>query len=267
MDYIQLSYVDIALAALLLVFNGILSLLLSLGVARQLFVAAIRMTAQLLLVGLVLTFLFELASPIWTGLMVLVMVAVAGYEVMARQKNRFAGWWAYGLGVSTMMVATISVTVLALSTQIRPDPWYNPQYAIPLLGMILGNALTGISLGLDTLTAAATRERNAIEARIALGQARFQALGNVMRDALRAGFMPIINSMSATGIVSLPGMMTGQILAGVAPVEAVKYQLLVMFLIGGATGFGVILAVLGGVRRLTDDRHRLRLDRLATTAG
>ena len=267
MNFIELTYQDIALAALLLVVNGILSILLSLGLARQLFVAAIRMTVQLLLVGLVLTFLFELASPLWTGLMALVMVAVAGYEVMARQKNRLKGIWAYGLGVSTMLVAAISVTVLALGTQIRPDPWFDPRYAIPLLGMILGNTMTGISLGLDTLTVAAVRESASIEARIALGQPRFEALGTVMRDALRAGFMPIINSMSATGIVSLPGMMTGQILAGVPPVEAVKYQLLVMFLIGGATGFGVVLAVLGGVRRLTDDRHRLRIDRLSVRAG
>jgi putative ABC transport system permease protein len=74
--------------------------------------------------------------------------------------------------------------------------------------------------------------------------------------------MPIINSMAATGIVSLPGMMTGQILGGVLPAEAVKYQVLVMFLIAGGTGLGAVMAVLGGVYRLTDARHRLRLDRL-----
>ena len=73
--------------------------------------------------------------------------------------------------------------------------------------------------------------------------------------------MPTINSMSATGLVSLPGMMTGQILSGVPPAEAVKYQILVMFLIAGGT-FGAVAAVLGGVYRLTDGRHRLRLDRL-----
>jgi len=83
------------------------------------------------------------------------------------------------------------------------------------------------------------------------------------RKALTSGFMPIINAMAATGIVSLPGMMTGQILAGVEPTQAVRYQLLIMFLIGGATGLGVLMAVLSGVWRLSDDRHRLRLDRLA----
>jgi putative ABC transport system permease protein len=266
-SYINLTYVDIAYAAILLVLNGVLSILFSLGIARQLFIAAARMTVQLVLVGLVLTYLFAAVSPWWTGLMVLVMVAVAGREIMARQNRRLAGLWAYGLGTSTMMIAAVSVTVLALGTQIRPDPWYDPRYAIPILGMILGNTMTGISLGLDTLTSAVVSDRAAIEARIALGHPRFEALGTVMRRALRSGFMPVINSMAATGIVALPGMMTGQILAGVPPVEAVKYQLLIMFLIGGATGTGVVLSVLGGVRRLTDERHRLRLDRLAVAAA
>ncbi|MGI9383497.1 MAG: ABC transporter permease [Methyloligellaceae bacterium] len=79
---------------------------------------------------------------------------------------------------------------------------------------------------------------------------------------MKTGIMPIINSMSATGIVALPGMMTGQILSGVDPLEATKYQLLIMFLICGATALGVLVAVLGGAWRLTDVRHRLRLDRL-----
>lgn len=87
------------------------------------------------------------------------------------------------------------------------------------------------------------------------------------RTALRSALMPIINSMAATGLVSLPGMMAGQILAGIQPVEAVKYQLLVMFLISGGTGLGAVAAVLSGGNRLTDNRHRLRLDRLAPARG
>lgn len=161
-----------------------------------------------------------------------------------------------------MATAAGLVTVFALATQIRADPWYHPQFAIPLLGMVLGNTMTGIALGLDTLTAAAGREARAIEARIALGHTRYQALQGVMRRAVRAGLMPIINAMAAAGIVALPGMMTGQILSGVPPIEATKYQLLVMFLIAGGTGLGAFAAVVGGIHRLTDERHRLRLDRL-----
>jgi putative ABC transport system permease protein len=161
-----------------------------------------------------------------------------------------------------MLVAASLVTILALSTAVRPHPWYDPRFAIPLLGMILGNTMSGVSLGLQTLTTTAARERSAIEARLALGATRWEALSTVMRQSLRSGLIPIVNAMSATGLVSLPGMMTGQILAGIPPEEAVKYQLLIMFLIAGATGFGVLGAVLGGAYRLSDERHRLRLDRL-----
>jgi putative ABC transport system permease protein len=91
-------------------------------------------------------------------------------------------------------------------------------------------------------------------------------MGGVVREALRTGLLPTINSMSAIGLVFIPGMMTGQILAGVAPMDAVKYQLLVMFLIAGGTALGVVGAVLAGSYRLSDARHRLRLDRLSGPA-
>jgi putative ABC transport system permease protein len=94
------------------------------------------------------------------------------------------------------------------------------------------------------------------------GATRQEAMAPVTREALRSALMPTINSISATGVASLPGMMNAQILGGVPSVEAVKYQILVMFLIAGGTGLGVVAAVLGGVYRLADDLHRLRLDRL-----
>jgi putative ABC transport system permease protein len=133
--------------------------------------------------------------------------------------------------------------------------------------MVLGNTMTGIALGLDALTTGAVRDRAAIEARLALGATRRVAMLPVTRAALRGGSMPIVNAMAVAGLVSLPGMMTGQILAGAEPVEAPKYQILVMFLIAGGTGLGTVAAVLGGVYLLSDGRHRLRLDRLGARRG
>ena len=123
-----------------------------------------------------------------------------------------------------------------------------------------------MSLGLDVLTNGLVRERAAVEACLALGGTRYQALLPIIRDALRSGFMPTINGMAAIGLVSLPGMMTGQILAGVEPTDAVKYPLLIMFLIAGRTGLGTLAAVVGAGHLLTDNRHRLRLDRIAGDA-
>jgi len=259
---ISLSYGDLALASLLVLLNAALSFGLRLRLEGQLLIAAVRMVVQLGLVGLVLKALFTTVSPLLTGITALVMVLFAGREVFARQEKRLGGWWTYGLGTASMLMAAMLVTALALTTQIQPDPWYHPRFAIPILGMILGNTMTGIALGLNTLTTTISRERVAIEARLALGHPWRDAFGNVIREAMRSGLIPIVNAMAATGLVSLPGMMTGQILAGAEPMHAIQYQLLIMFLIAGGTGLGVFMAVLVGAYRLTDSRHRLRLDRL-----
>lgn len=265
--YIRLDETALVLAATLLLLNGGISLGLRLGLERTLAVATLRMVIQLGLVALVLELLFSTVSPWLTLAVALVMLAFAGHEVMARQAQRFTGGWSWGIGVSSMATAAGLVTVFSLLTQIQPDPWYHPRFAIPLLGMVLGNTMTGVALGLDALTTGAATEVRAIEARIALGHTRLQAMRGVMRRAVRSALMPIINAMAAAGVVALPGMMTGQILSGVAPVEATKYQLLIMFLIAGGTGLGAFAAVTGGVYRLTDERHRLRLDRLETAGG
>lgn len=262
MNYIALDLTDLALASVLVVANAALSWRLQLGLGRSLVVAALRMSVQLALMGLVLKALFAVASPLWTGLAALVMVTFAAREARARQERALAGRWGFGVGAGAILFAGTTVTVLALTTQVRPDPWYDPRYTIPLLGMILGNTMTAVSLGLSRLTADMAERRSAIDARLALGSSALVAFRPVVRDALHDGLIPIVNAMSAAGIVSLPGMMTGQILAGAPPEEAIKYQILIMFLIAGATGIGVTVAVLAGALRLTDDRARLRLDRI-----
>ena len=261
--YIALNYGDLAVGALLILLDAGLSILLRLGLARQLMVAGVRMVVQLTLMGLVLNTLFDQLSPLFTAMAAVVMIGFAGYEISARQDKPLGGWWNLGLGTGAISLSTVLVTVLALFTAMRPDPWYDPHYAIPLLGMILGNTMTGIALGLNVLTGGAVSGRVGIEAQLMLGATRLQALAPMVRKSLRTAMMPIINTMAATGVVSLPGMMTGQILGGVPPVEAVKYQIMILCLIAGAIGIGAVAAILIAARRLTDDRHRLRLDRLA----
>ncbi len=262
-SYIPLTYGDLLLASMFLTMNALFSILLSLRLERQLIVSALRMVTQLFVVGLVLKTVFSLSSPWLTLLVATVMVTFAGREIWARQHRRLSGVWGIGLGGGSMLFAGTVVTVFALTTQIQPTPWWSPQFALPLFGMILGSTMTGVSLGLDTLHTALHSERAAIEARLLLGSTRWQAVSPAHQRALRSGFTPIINSMAATGVVSLPGMMTGQILSGVDPQEAVKYQILITLLIGGATGLGVLAATFASVWRLTDNRERLRLDRLA----
>ncbi|MCP5449620.1 MAG: iron export ABC transporter permease subunit FetB [Gammaproteobacteria bacterium] len=262
MNLIALSAWDLILAAGLVVVLAALSWRLCLGVGRRVLVAALRGTVQLMLVGLVLKQLFAQANPALIGLIVLVMWSVAGWEVQSRQKRRYTGPWGYGIGTLSLFLSSFSVTLLALLVIIQVEPWYQPQYLIPLLGMLLGNTMSGVAIALDQLTRQAWDARGCIEARLLLGATWEEAIADLRREALRSGLIPIVNAMAAAGLVSLPGMMTGQILAGSPPLEAAKYQLLILFLIAGGTGLGTMAAVWIGSRRLFDDRQRLRLDRL-----
>jgi putative ABC transport system permease protein len=259
---IILSPVDLGIAAGLVLLLALLSWRLKLAVGRRMLIAAVRSTIQLLLLGLVLKALFQTANPWLIAGLAAVMLGVAGYEVLARQRYRLTGIWGYGTGTLSMFLSSFSITVLALLVLLQPAPWYTPQYAIPLLGMLLGNTMTGIAVSLDNLTRQTLDKRHEIEARLALGHTAVEAIGDIRRDALRAGLIPIINAMTTAGIVSLPGMMTGQILAGSPPMEAAKYQLMILFLIAAGTGLGSMSAVLLGSQRLFDARSRLRRDRL-----
>jgi putative ABC transport system permease protein len=262
MNVISLSPVDLTIAAALVIVVAMLQWRMRLGNTKSLLIAATRTILQLLLLGMVLKIVFAASNLYWIALLSTIMLLAAGREVMVRQKRRFIGSWGFLLGTSSMFVSAFSITLLALLVIVQPEPWYLPQYSIPLLGMLLGNTLNGITLGLDSLTRNVWEQNSIIDGRLALGETWSNAISDIRRDSIRVGMIPIINAMSVAGLVSLPGMMTGQILAGTPPLEAVKYQILIMFLIAAGTGMGTITAIVIGCRRLFDDRERLRLDRL-----
>jgi len=258
-----IGYEELALGSVLILLHAGISLYYRTGVAVSMLVASVRMVVQLGLMAYVLRFLFTSPLPFWTLVAALVMIGFAGYEILSRQKRRIGGMWGYGIGTSSLFAAASIVTLFTLLVQVKPDPWYEARYAIPLLGMVLGNTMNGVSLGLSTLTNTLWSERDMVEARLALGHNKWQACETVVRQSMYTGMMGIVNSMSGAGLVFIPGMMTGQLMAGADPIEAAKYQILVMFLIAGGTAIGTSIAVFIGVHRLTDKRHRLRLDRLS----
>lgn len=258
--YVQIGYGQLALAALLIVVNLALSLWLRLGLSRRLVVASGRMTAQLLLVGLVLEWIFAINDPWLIVAMALLMAGLAGVAAVNRTGRRFAG--IYWNSLVSVVGASFLVTGLALTGILHIEPWFDPQYLIPLLGMVLGNALTGISLGLDRLMEGCVQNRGRIEAFLSLGATRWEAGHREVKEAMRTGMIPVVNSMMVMGIVSLPGMMTGQILAGAAPADAVRYQVVIMFMIAACTALATLGSVLLGYRTLFSERHELRVDRL-----
>lgn len=255
-----LSYTHIAIASLLLVLQMVLSLLLDLKLIRHIAWASARMILQLSLVGLVLAQIFAWQNP-WAILTLLTaMTLIAGHTAVSRVKHRYPG--IYRNAMFSILLSSWSITAYFLAAVNAPSPWYLPQYLIPLLGMILGNGISGIALALERFLSDLSTQQADIEARLALGATRWEAVRDVFRSALQAGMTPILNSMMASGLVSLPGMMTGQILGGASPQQAVNYQIVILIMISSSTAFGALGVLYLSYRSLTHADHRLLLARL-----
>ncbi|MDB5988601.1 MAG: transporter permease [Herbaspirillum sp.] len=263
MKMIHLDAFDLGIAAILVLLNAGISIYLGLRLHRQVLWAAFRMVVQLLLVGWLLRLVFAASSPWITIAVIALMITAAAREVAVRPARRLKGWQAFQLSTVVVSTTGIGTVLLALLTAIRPSPWYDPHYAIPLMGIVLGSILNSASLGLDVFFTGISGARASIEGRLALGATSREALMPHIRNAIRSGLIPIVNQMSAAGIITLPGIMTGQLLAGMDPIDAVKYQILLMFLLTGGSALAACGAVYMAAAAISDKRHRLRLDRLA----
>ena len=223
-------------------------------------VAAVRSVVQLTLLGYILVPVFRWAHPAMVGGIALLMVALASWEAVRRTARAYRG--VLGRAFLSLVVGASLTVFIGARLVIGVEPWWAPRYLIPLLGMVLGNGLTGISLGLDRCLAQLDEGRDRVETLLAFGATRWEAARPVAQEAVRTGMVPIINAMSVVGLVSIPGMMTGQILGGTPPDLAARYQILILFMIAAATAMGVVGAVMLSLRALFDDAHRLRVDRI-----
>lgn len=149
------------------------------------------------------------------------------------------------------------VSILVTSTIVQVKPWYEPQYFIPLGGMIIGNSMNAIIISLDRLFRELRGQRDRIELNLSLGATYQEATTSILRDTIKAGMIPAINSMMTVGLVSIPGMMTGQILAGSDPVVAIKYQIVVMLMLVASTAIGSMLVVHVIRRRCFTRAHQM----------
>lgn len=257
---LPLDAVDLAVASCLVAVAGAVSLGLRLGLERRLAIAALRTVVQLSLVGYLLEWVFALANPWVVALVFVFMVGAAAHAALQRPSRRLRGF--IGSTFLTLMLTGTLCTAVVTQLIVRVDPWYQPRYVIPLLGMVLGNSLTGISLCIDTLLESLVVRGDQVEADLALGATRWEAMREPLSSAVKRGLIPIINMMSVAGLVSLPGIMTGQILAGASPLDAVKYQVVIMFMLAGATSLGATIASLLIYRRLFNERHQLRSEQI-----
>ena len=230
-----MNYLDIPPPRLLLVLAILLAAALSvsqrmgLGLGRALVVGALRGAVQLLAVGYFLLLLFEYERPHWVLLTAAFMLTVAAWT-SARRVDGGPGHRALmlraGLAIAAgALLALVPVFVFVVA----PTPWYEARYLIPISGMIIANAMNVVAQVNERLFTSARNDCAEIEQWLALGASPKQALARQSKEALRAALIPTINGLLTVGLVSLPGMMTGQILGGVAPEHAVRYQIVIMY--------------------------------------
>jgi putative ABC transport system permease protein len=259
-DDISLSWVEVGVAAMLLAVNALISMKLRLGLAKQIVWSSVRMTIQLALLGLVLKQIFELSAVAPVLMLAGVMTVIAGLSAVRRIDHRYPS--IYATAIFSVWVSTWVVTSVTILLIVRPQPWHSPHVVIPLLGMVLGNSLTGISLGLDRFLSELRNRRGEIETLLTLGATRWESCRDIFAGATRTAMIPILNTMSVAGIVSIPGMMTGQLLAGAPPIQAVQYQIMIMFVIAAAIAIGVVIALAMTYRRVTTPDHQIDWDQI-----
>jgi len=244
---IAIGWPQLLLATGFVLLVGVLSIRLSLGLERDLAVATLRTYVQLALLGFVLRWVFGVDS-VWLVLgIVAIMVLMAAWTILRRSPDAPRGLFATTAAAMTLTGFTVTFAVTGLVVQV--DPWYDARYVITIAGMVLGNSMTGIALALERVFADLDARSDDVLALVALGASPWEAAHDSVRTALRAGLIPTINSMAAVGIVFIPGMMAGQILAGADPVMATAYQIVVMLMVSAATAIGSVTAVLLSYRR------------------
>ncbi|HBA86478.1 MAG TPA: iron export ABC transporter permease subunit FetB [Geobacter sp.] len=251
----HMGLLDLALAYGLVLLAIGLARLERIGQETQMLWASLRMVFQLLAVGYLLHFVFAVKSPLPVLAILIVMGAFSLQVMGGRIKRKMPRF--YQVMGSSLFIGCGGVTFLFCSLVVHYSPWYDPRYLIPLAGMIIGNSMNGASLAAERLGAEMRERREEIETALCLGASARQASKTALRNAFRAALMPTTNTMAAMGIVSLPGMMTGQILSGTEPMVAVRYQVAIMCAITGAVAITAYLILLQGYRHYFSKAHQL----------
>jgi putative ABC transport system permease protein len=230
---IEIGPWQMAATLIFVLLGGLGSLAHGLGLGRTLLVGTIRTVAQLGLMGYALIFIFRVDSFLLTVAVFLLMVGTAAQIVTARVKERRVPILLPLLATMLLSYLVVAATVTGLIVQAHP--WWRPQYFLPIAGMIIGNSMNALAISLERLFSDLKRQQGRIEAMLCLGADAREASRPIVRGAIRAGMIPSINAMMGVGIVFIPGMMTGQILSGVDPLVAIRYQIVVMLMLVGAT--------------------------------
>ena len=228
-NLISLDTTDLVLCLGLIGIAIALSLWRKLALEKQLAYSAVRSLMQLIAIGYILDIVFAIDNWLIVLCILGVMIAIASIVTRNRIDQKLPGLLATViLSLVASSAFTLGYVILLI---VQPERWYEPQYLIPLAGMLFGNAMNGASLAGDRLLNAINQNRLEIETHLCLGATGKQAISRYQKEAIRTGLIPTLNNMVVIGLVSLPGMFTGQVLGGSNPRDAASYQILILFAI------------------------------------
>ncbi len=214
----------------------------------------------MMLLALVLRAIVE-ANNAWLVLLIaVVMLATAAHTVGARQKRR--KWEIRVEAFGAMLAGTVVVMAVSIRLSLKIEPWYDALTVIPMLGMILGNSVTAVALAAERFESDLRADRDLVELRLSLGATARQAATPALRSSVSAGLSPIINNMMIAGIVAIPGMTTGQLLAGADVGQAIRYQILLYLAIASVVTISVLILLAIRLRRYFTPSHQLRRESL-----
>ena len=238
---------------------------IGLGLHRKLSIAVVRCALQLSVVGYILGPILMVNKPWVTFCYTMFMLCMAAAEAVSRPTHSYNGMIFI---VLLLLGIASSITIFfGLAVVVNISPWWEAGYLIPMLGMLMGNGLSSIAVGLTAVLDELINSREKIEALLALGASRFEATRDVVRKSVRLAFTPLLNNMSVVGVVSIPGMMSGQILGGSDPTIAARYQIVIFYLVALASSTAATAIIYASITVVMDDHHRLRLERLHTRAS
>lgn len=218
-----MSLIALSFTTLFVMITMLVSLWQKLDLEKDIAIGSIRATVQLLVVGYILQFIFESRHPIFILLIITVMISVATWNASKRGKGLTGVWWRIAVAISVTELMMMGI-LIGLKI-IEPTP----QYIIPISGMTIGNAMVVAGLFLNQMSREIEAFKGEIETLLSLGATVRQAIQTVLKRSVNSSMIPTIDGMKTVGLVQLPGMMTGMIIAGADPVEAVRYQILIMF--------------------------------------
>lgn len=239
--FTDITWTGLAWTALLILIALGLSWWQRLSLERLLLIGCLRTIVQLILIGYVLGWI--IGSADWRLVLAasLLQLGAAAWTVGSLMQRPLPG--ARLIALIALLPAYLLVLAVMLFLVIAHHPWWDPRLVLPLGGMLLGNSLTGVALALNRYRADLRTQRDLVLARLALGITWHTAVWELCQDAAHAAMLPTISALLTVGLVALPGMMTGQIIAGIDPVAAVKYQIAVMFMLAAVVALSATIAI------------------------